>query len=596
MNALQVNDWVKQHWKLLIISIVSVLVLGLTIFQIVYPSNRLLPGESVDGVNLGGQKVSEAAKALDDAYGRLKLKIYFGDNEAAFQEPTMSEVGIGVDNEARLAKLNYPFWLRIVPGSIFWASGLSSTGDIAYEYDKTKISAYTQSKVGEDCNIPPRNATLRLIESQLQLVPSIVGGQCDINELQQALAEVKPDPKAENNVRVSIDETPAPVGDSMARDLAAKLNARMAVPMPMTVDKDTEKIPGRVVLSWLDFTAVVPEKAIDSRANQSASLQFAVNHKRMQDYLDTGIASKVVKKPGVSKVTTYDFKETARVNGANGRGLDLPKAVQSVENYINTKSDKATAVTVVVGPTTVYTRDYSPTSEGFRALLTHFAQDNPGNYSLAFSEVAGIRNPRSASYRGDAKMPAAGIHSLYLAYATVMEEYSGNLRPVDIISDDMTTPECFKEMIQQFNESCRKGFYDRFGYAKLTSYANSLGLTNTVFKGENTETSANDLQKLIFGLQKGTARTEGGQKISTAMRTVFERDGIPKGAGKDQTSHVTGSTEKVFNDAGVVFTTDHGSYVLVVLSNGEGVSWEKIAELTGKIQALKTKKIPEGAR
>ena len=596
MNALQVNDWLKQHWKLLLISIVSVLVLGLTIFQIVYPGSRLLPGTTVDGVNLGGKKVAEAVTVLDDAYGGLKLKIYFGDNEAAFQEPTMRDVGIGVDNQARLEKLGYPFWLRIVPGSIFWASALSNTGDISYTYDKTKISAYTQSKVGEDCNIPPRNATLRLVDSQLQLVPSIVGGQCDINELQQALSEVKPDSYAENSVRVSIDETSAPVGDSIARDLAAKLNGRLAMPMPMTVDRETEKIPGRVVLSWLDFTAVVPEKAIDSSANQSASLQFTVNPKRMQDYLNTGIAAKIIKEPGVNKVTTYDFTETARINGANGRGLDLTKAVQSVENYINIKTDTAVAVSVVVGPTTQFTRDYSPTSLGFQALLTHFAQDNPGSYGLAFTELAGAPNLRSANYRGDARMPAAGIHSLYLGYVEVMEEHAGTIRPVDVISDGMNTTECFKEMIQQFNEGCRKGFYDFFGYAKMTSRAKELGLSNTVFKSEETETSAHDLQKVLIGLQKGMSRAEGGQKILGAIRTIFDSDGIPKGAGDSQVSHIIGTNDKTFNDAGLVFTNNHGSYVLTILSSGDGTSWEKVAELAKKVQALKAKKIPTDAR
>lgn len=596
MNALQLNYWLKQHWKLLLLIIVAVVILAEVIFQIVYPSSRLIPGTKVEGLNVGGLKYADAAKKLDDAYGDLELKIYFGKNEAAFQSPKMKDVGIGVDNVARLEPIEYPFYLRIIPTSIWWASSLMEQGDITYKYDKNKIASYTTSKVGEDCSIPPQNASLKLIESQLQLVPSATGGKCDITQFQQTLAEVQPNPDGDNKVRIDIDETPAPVSDDMARDLAAKLNSRLATPMPISVDAETDNIPGRVVLSWLDFTPVVPEKSIDNSANQQASLKFNVNKERMEDYLDKGIAAKLVKKPGVSKVTTLDFTETSRVNGASGRGVDLVRTGQSVEDYINNKNQKATGATVVVGPTTVYTRNYSPTSVGFSALLTQFAQDNPGTYGIAFQELTGVAHPRSASYRGDARMPAAGIHSLYLAYTYVMEESAGVARPVDIISDDTNALECFKDMLQKFDDGCRTGFYNYFGHAKLTSRVAGLGLTNTVFASDNTVTSANDLQKLMIGIYKNQiARVEGGQKILSTIRSNQDKDGIPAGVASGQISHVIGESETVHNDTAIVYSNNYGAYALTVLSSDTD-KWDKVTSLTKKIQALKTVKIPKDAR
>lgn len=596
MNALQVNYWLKQHWKLLLIVIVAIAVLAQTIFQIVYPSSRLIPGTQVDGVDVGGMKVEEAAKKLDGLYGDLKLNIFFGKNDAAFQSPKMSEVGIGVDNEARLSTIDYPFYLRIIPSSIWWAPALAKEGAISYTYDKDKISNYTTSKVGEDCSIPPQNASLKLVESQLQLVPSVTGGKCDITQFQQVLAEVRPTSEKDNEVRIDIDETPAPVSDDMARDLAAKLNGRLASPMPMAVDSSTDEIPGRVVLSWLDFTAIVPEKRIDNSANQSASLKFSVNKDRMEDYLDKGIAAKLVKKPGVSKVTTLDFAETSRADGANGRGIDLVKTTQSVEDYINAKNQKALGVTVVVGPTTVYTRNYTPTSVGFSALLAQYAQDNPGTYGMAFTELSGVPHPRSATYRGDARMPAGGIHSLYLAYNSVMDEYSGALRPVDKISGDTNVTECFKDMLEKFDEGCRTGFYNKFGFAKLTERAKGLGLTNTVFAGSDTVTSANDLQKVMVGLFKNqVARVENGQKILSTIRTTRADEGIPAGIGTGQISHVIGEADKIRNDTAIVYSTNYGAYALTVLST-DTKSWDAIAGLTKKIQTLKAVKIPKDAR
>lgn len=596
MNALQLNYWLRQHWKLLVGIFVAVVILANVIFQIVYPSSRLIPGTVVDGVNVGGMKVADAAKKLDGLYGDLKLKIYFGKNDAAFQEPAMKEVGIGVDNTARLETLKYPFYLRIIPTSIWWAPSLAKEGAIAYTYDKEKIADYTTSKVGKDCSIPPQNASLKLIESQLQLVPSTTGGDCDINQFQDALAVVQPSSDRDNEVRIDINETPAPVSDDMARDLAAKLNGRLAAPMPMSVDASTADIPGRIVLSWLDFTAIVPEKTIDNSANQSASLKYTVNKDRMEDYLDREIASKLVKKPGVTKVTTLDFTETARTNGASGRGVDLAKTTQSVEDYINNKVQKATGATVVVGPKVEYTRNYSPTSVGFSALLAQYAQDNPGTYGIAFTELSGVAHPRSAAYRADARMPAAGIHSLYLAYVDVMDEYAGVTRPVDIIDDGRTATDCFKDMLQQFDEGCRNGFYKRFGFTKLTSYAKGLGLANTVFAGEDTQTSANDLQKLLIGLYKNqTARAEGGQRILSAIRSVRANEGIPTGVASGQVSHVIGETETVHNDSAIVYSNNYGAYALTVLTS-DTKSWDAVAGLTKKIQALKAVKVPKDAR
>jgi len=598
VNALTIEYWFKTHWKLLLLIIIGLLILGQTIFQIVYPSNRLTPNVVVDGVPLGGMKYEEAAKKLDGLYGELKLKIYFGKNEAAFQEPKMSEVGIGVDNKERLEQITYPFALRFLPGSIWWVHNLSSPGEIKYVYDRDKIASYTTSKVGEDCSIPPQNATLKLVDSKLQLVPSVAGGRCDITELQRALGEVKPNSdqnSPDNSVRVSINAKAAPITDDIARSLAAKLNSRLAVPMPIKVDNETDTIPGRVVLSWLDFVADVPEERIDNVASEFARLLFVVNQKRMEDYLNQGIASKLIIEPGVSKVSTLDFKETSRVNGKNGRMIDMPKAAQSVTDYINGKRDMAIGATKVVGPKVEYTRKYTPTSTGFSALLAQHAQDHPGTWSIAFQELSGVRYPRSATYRANAQMPAAGIHSLYMAYTYVMEEHAKRARPVDIITGDIDALECFKLMLQRFDYDCRTGFYEYFGHATLTAHARSLGLQNTIFAGEDTVTSANDLQKLFVGLYKNQiARLEGGQKILSTLRATRMNEGMPQGVASGTITHVTGEEGSVHNDAGIIYSTNRGAYALTILS--KGAQWEDIVSLVKKIEALKAEPVPKDAR
>lgn len=597
MNSLEFNYWLKRHWMWIVAAVVALGIFGETVYQIVYPASRLIPGTTLDGESFGGMHKDEAVKKLDGLYGGIKLKIFFGKNGAAFLTPKMSDVGVGVDNTARFESISYPTWLRFIPTSIFWAPALQNPGQIAYVYDKNKIADYTQSKVGSDCSIPSQNASLKLVESKLQLIPSIAGGKCDLTEFQQVLATVKPDPDKDNSVHINTDESPAPISDDMARDLAANLNSRMSKPMPVAVDRETDSVPGRIVLSWLDFTADVPEKTIDNSGNAQARLLYTVNTKRMLDYLHQGIAAKLIKKPGVSKVSTLDFNETSRVNGAPGRDIDAPKITQSVTDYLSGKIQKAVGFTVVVPPTVDYKRSYSPTSNGFNALFAQWAQDNPeAKWSMSFQELTGVRLQRKGSYNATTQMPSAGVHALYLAYTNVMEEYNGKSRPVDLISGDTKASDCFKLMLQQFDKGCREGFYNFYGYSTLAARGQQLGLAHTTYATENTTTSASDLQMVMVGLfNNKIARLEGGSKILSTMRATRDNDGIPKGAGvSGQQAHVIGESDTVHNDTAVIYDTNHGAYALTIMSDGTS-DWSKIAELAKRVQALKIVQLPKNA-
>lgn len=592
--SLLFNDWMKEHWKLVLLIAGGLIVLGLVIYQIVYPSSRLLPGATVDDVQLGGLRKSEAAAKLNELYGSVQLNIFFGKNTAAFLEPKIKDVGINVLNEDRIEAMEYPFYLRLIPGSIFWANSTMKAGDLKYSYDREKIQSYTQSKVGDSCTIPARDATLKLVDSQLQVVPSVPGAVCDITRFQQQLAEVRPTADSDNDVRIDSTETPAKVDDEKARQLASVLNARLKDPMPIVLNNDTESVPGRVVLSWLDFKSDLPPDTPDNTTNQTAKIVFAVNKDRMISYLNAGIAAKVIKKPGVSKVSTLDFKETSRVNGANGTELDVDKILVSVTDYINSKNNQAVAVTRVVGPSTVYTRTYTPTSVGYSALLAQFAQDNPGTYGLVINELSGVRNLRSASYNADARFVSAGIESVFLSYVMVMDKYDGSLRPAEKISGSRNVETCFKDMIIKQDEACRLGFYSRFGFAHTTARGAELGLKNTVFADKGGVTSANDLQKLIIGLYKNQiARVEGGQQILSTGRTIRSNEGIPAGVTSGDVSHFVGENEKAHNDSAIVYSSK-GVYALTVLSDGS--SWEKVAALAKKIEAFKQMKVPTDAR
>ena len=587
--ALTLPMWIAAHWKILLVSIIGAILVLTIAFQIIYPSNRLLPGTVVDGVSLDYMRKQDAVESLNKAYGDMKLAIYFGSNQAAFQTPKFNEIGIGVNTESYLAPYEYPWYLRIIPSSFFWAGGLNKPGEMEYVYDKSKIDTYIQGQVGDDCTIPAKDATLKLVGDKLQLVSAQPGGICDITRFQQVLTETQPKPIGENKVNIDIRETAALVDDEKARVLLNALNDRASTPMPITVAGGSQAVSGRAVLGWLDFKSSIPETPAgqprdEDKIRNGAKLTFSVNRDRMGSFMASDITKKVAIKAGVTRVTTNDFTETARVNGAVGRDLDKDQTAASVENYLNKKANQAAAITKPVQPSVVYTRSYSPTSTGFAALLAQWQQEHAGTWAMSFQEVGGISPFRSANFRGDQPMLAAGTDAGYVGYAMLMGVKDGSILSTDKVSGDRNSDACLKDMIEETDLECIKGFMTKIGHATMVNRGKELGLRGTTFGVSDTRTTTNDLLGFITtAFQTKLAPTANGGRILGTMQSTRMKDGIGAGLAKGTVANLAGELGTTHNDAAVVYSPK-GTYLFIVMS--EGASRADIAELTKKVEAL----------
>lgn len=581
--------WLSDHWKIVTAGTIGVLMLITIGLQLVFPSNRLLPNAKVDGAAVGWMRKQDAAAKLDEAYGKLKLAIYFGETPAAFQAPTFKDVGIGTDNNERLEAMAYPWYLRIIPSSIFWADQLYKPGEIVYTYDKTRIDNYTQEKVGDDCTIPPKDASLKLVGDKLQLVPSVPGGTCDITRFQQVLAETKPLAGSKNEVRIDIRETPAMVDNDKANDLADTLNNRLATPMSIKADSSSLTIEGKLVLGWLDFKSFIPETPAGQQPDQDkirdgSRLTFTVNKDRMKNGMAADVSPKVAIPAGTTKISTSDFTETSHVNGQTGRELDPEKTALSVENYINKKLNQAIAEPRSVAPKIVYTRTYSPTDNGFAAMLAQWPQEHPGTYAASFKELSGVTPYRSASYRGDVAMKSSGIENGFVGYAVLMGLKDSSILTSDKIVDNRLTNQCFSDMIERTDTKCSEAFMSKIGHETLVKRGQEIGLKNTIFAQTETKTSTNDLVGMLESLFRAKyATTVGGSRVLTAMQNTRMRDAIPAGISKGAVANIAGEAGTIHNDAAIVYSPK-GVFLLAVMSDGAGR--KDIADLAKKIDGL----------
>lgn len=75
---------IRRHWLLALLIVVGILFQTDIAVQIVYPSDRLLPMQNLDGVSLGGWQKSDAVKRLDILYLDSPVNIFWPIKNSIF--------------------------------------------------------------------------------------------------------------------------------------------------------------------------------------------------------------------------------------------------------------------------------------------------------------------------------------------------------------------------------------------------------------------------------------------------------------------------------------------------------------------------------
>lgn len=535
----------------------------LLIIQLFYPGDRLLPFASIDGQSLGGKTKAEAAQILNKAYAAHAVAIYMGSGKKPVVSPTFADMDVSVDNEARLKAASYPWYLRIVPTSLFWAGA----GKVAEPTAKFggKFANYIETELMPDCKQAPVDATLKANGTALEVVPAITGGTCEKNDVVASIKKITPSLTEKTSVRVARDEQEPAVGDDAAKAYAETLTERLKDGVTIDVLGAPVVASAKDIMSWLDFST------------QDGAIVATVNSERADTWLGANVAGKVAIAAGVSYITTLDFTETSRVNGSNGRALDVGATVASIQTVVAGEAAQASARTVSTPPTEQYTRTYSASDKGLSALLANYAKDHPGTFGISLVELDGKK--RRADYNGDKQFVTASTYKLFVAYSLLKQIDSGK-RSWD------SDAACFNKMISHSDNTCAEGFLNALGLQAVTKDIQAIGLKNSNFtKTGGPFTTANDLT-LMLGMIATSQNFSplNQQRLVTAMKGNIFRKGIPAGVNGTVADKV-GFMDGLLHDAAIVYGPS-GTYVLAIMT--EGSSWATIADLAKQIDALHT--------
>lgn len=533
----------------------------LMLIQIFYPSNRLLPFTTIDGRSFAFQTRSDTTKQLNTAYKNHTVNIYMGIESKPVTSPKLSVADITVDNTERINKLDYPWYLRLVPTSLFWA-GLKQTSPPKPVFGNT-FDDYVNKSLMPSCQEQPIDATLKVSGDTLELVKAESGGQCAANEVIDSIKKVAPVIGKSSSIRVNRKELPPELDDAAAQKKATELNARLKNGVTIVANGQPVIVQAKDILGWLDF------------ATKDKALAATVNADKAATWLAAQVSPKIAVKPGISYVITKDFTETSRQNGAPGKALDMKATVDEVQAVVDGGKPSANAIAKDVPPVEQYTRTYSASDAGLSALMANYAKDHPGSYGISMIELDGKK--RRASYNGDKQFVTASTYKLFVAYS-LMKQIDAGKRDWD------SNAACFNKMISLSDNACAESFLNSLGLKTVSDDIQAIGMKNSTFmKSGGPYTTANDLTLELGMIATGQNFSSANQqRLISAMKANVFRKGIPAGVNGTVADKV-GFMNGLLHDAAIVYSPS-GTYVLAIMTDGS--SWETIADLAKQLDTL----------
>ncbi len=566
-------DWLKLHHKRVLVFGGGGFVVALVVAQLLYPADRLLPLAYIDGLPMGGWSKSDAVVALNSKYLQTTIDLHFGHSKKAYRSPNPTDIGLSIDNTARIDDATYPWYIRILPGSLLWGSLV--TGPHAaptYTRDSTAVDDYIKSEFGDSCSVSPIDASIEVSDGKLVLQHSSPGGVCKVDDLKQALLQVEPIITAPNSITISAEAVPAVVRDVDAQKLISQIDTKIANGITVTVGDKDITIPAATLISWLDFSTT------------GNKLVYSLNADRASEYLTQTFASKVLVAAGVTTVSTRDFVEISRQTGVSGQTLDITGTLTNIKDFIDGTSPTVSVATTVTAPTIKYTRSYSATDTGLSALMSNYAQTHAGTYGVSLIELSG--QYRRASYNAEASFTTASTYKLFVAYSSLLRVESGEWSWSDQIQGGRDLATCLDDMIVVSDNDCGYALLTKIGFAAITNEAHDIGCVDTSFMGnDGIKTTPQDLALFMAELQSGQILKQQSNRdiLINAMKRNIYRQGIPAGSTGVVADKV-GFLDGLLHDAAIVYSPD-GTYVLVIMT--DGASWSNIADLTSQIEALR---------
>lgn len=175
----------KKHHRVMV-WMVFLLVTSTIAAQMMYPINRALPFARLGNQMVGWQTDLELQGRVNNRFAAAHVR--FSSENTTSKEYTLASVGVEPKSTDMTAKLmEYPFWLRFVPGSILWQLPVVREWDL--QISDTPLREFSQT-LSAELTRPPENAELSIENGQLIAKHDSLGVQVSAGQVQAAVRSV----------------------------------------------------------------------------------------------------------------------------------------------------------------------------------------------------------------------------------------------------------------------------------------------------------------------------------------------------------------------------------------------------------------------
>lgn len=557
-------------------TLLFILCVPIIVVQLFYSTTSLLPNVYVGSVNLSYMKKTEAAEKLNKAYAQTKVPVYISDSKEVAVEPTLSNLGFSVKNEARVDAYGYPFLARLVPYSLFWYQLFMGKGEPEATQNQDSFNTFLATRFGDDCEFEPVSGTIAYsddgYDAGLHVVDAARGGSCDVNELRQKLRAVTAQ-LSQPKITLQGTSVAAEISTETAQKEYDRLLKQLGSGVALKVEDKTETIEKKVVETWVEYST------------DGGKLTLGLNGEKGAQWLTSKYGATYTSDAGVTTVDVKDYAEASKTVGKSGQRLNTASTLEEVKKDLAGSQNTAKLVVDSIEPTVRYTRSYSEPNAAISTIMKNYAASHAGTYGVKMVELSGSR--RNASYNSSHVFTTASTYKLFVAYSILLRIERGELGWGDSSFGGYSVSTCFDRMIMYSDNDCAVWFLLHVSYAGVQADARALGASHTTFDRNNGISSNADDEayflSLVYTKQIGL-KDESITRLIAAMKKNVYVAGIPTGIPNAIVADKVGFLDALLHDAAIVYSSK-GDYVLIIMT--ENASWGNIAELAGQIEAAR---------
>ena len=554
------------YWKRVLYYAVLPLAGVIILMQILYPEAKGLPFASVAGQSLFWAEHDKMAQAITKQFDKTKLKLTVGNDKSV--EFFVKSAGAEADTEQMIASLSeYPFWQRLIPGSILWQSGELKEADVYYS--GIPFQKFLEAK-SKELSFPPQNARLAIEDGKLKATEAVKGSEVSPGELLASVSRASVTLGELTMIEAPSKRIAATRSSSDFSKVRARAEAALAHSVSVNVERGVFRPDKNEIASWIILAT-----------GETGDVTLSVDKEKIKSYL-SGINDKVGTPAGQTNITMVDGRETGRTTGSMGKMINVDALSGQIgDALLATPMDvTVTAQFVDVQPSVIFNSKYTATQAGLQAYVNDVARSR--NMRISLQQLDGERWAVGA--RDHESIPSGSTYKLFIALVLFDRIDKGEIGWNNPMLDT-TVAGCFDRMTVASTNPCAESWIAQFGRQYINDFIHARGFSSgTSFTtGWANQTTAADLTNFMTRLNDGSlvGGTNRDRLLNNLGRHPY-RYGIPTGS-KGQVNDKVGFLWDYIHDTAIV-RHPRGTYILTIMTKGQ--SYGAIASVTREIERI----------